>query len=369
MEQVSLSYNQEMKIGLPKEVMTGEDRVALIPDACQRLVEAGHEVLVQSTAGDVSGYSDGTYREAGAVIVESAEQLYASAELIVKVKQPLESDLRYLKAHHTLFSFLHLAAYPQLVKELCELGLTAIPFESVRDDQGRLPLLTPMSAVAGRISVIRGASLLFTNRGGRGLLLGGLEGIELGNVVILGAGIAGSHATGAAVALGAKVHVFDLDESRLSTLKEQYPNIDTHLSTPESVAQICIDADLVVGAVLISGRRAPVVLTDDIVSRMKPGSVIVDIAIDQGGCVEGIRETDSEELFYKRHGVLLSAVPNMPAAVPRTSSQALSSCILPYVERIASGALMQDADLLSAIAVRANEIVDDVLKEEIKRNH
>lgn len=254
-----------------------------------------------------------------------------------------------------------------LVKKLCELGLTAVPFESVTEDQQTLPLLSPMSAIAGRISVMRGASLLFRNRGGRGVLLGGVDGTDLGNVVVLGAGVAGGHAVGVATALGATVHVFDLDETRLVALKRRYPDILTYLSTPECVAEICVDADLIVGAVLRSGRRAPVVLTEAVVSKMNPGSVIVDIAIDQGGCVEGIRETDSDELFYLHHGVLHSAVPNMPAAAPRTASQSLSAAIYPYVNRIAKGELLNDEVLIAATAIRSGTIVDAVLKEEISR--
>jgi len=356
-----------MNIGVPKETMTGEGRVALIPDDCQRLVSSGHSVFVQSSAGDASSYSDDEYREAGVEITQSAEQLYGSAELIVKVKQPLEHDLLYLRQHHTLFSYLHLAAYPALVEKLCELGLTAIPFESVSEDQQTLPLLAPMSAIAGRISVMRGASLLFANRGGRGVLLGGVDGTDMGDVVVLGAGVAGSHAVGVAAALGARVHVFDLDESRLAALKRRYSDILTYLSTAESVEEVCVDADLVVGAVLRSGRRAPVVLNEATVSKMYQGSVIVDIAIDQGGCVEGIRETDSEELYYLHHGVLHSAVPNMPAAAPRTASQSLSGAITPYVERVAKGGSLYDDVLMAATAIRSGAIVDVVLKEEIDR--
>jgi len=182
----------------------------------------------------------------------------------------------------------------------------------------------------------------------------------------LGAGVAGSHAVSVAVALGANVHVFDLDENRLASLRKKYPTIFTHISTAERVDEICVDADLVIGAVLISGRRAPVVLKESVIKKMYQGSVIIDIAIDQGGCVEGIRATDSDELFYTRHGVLHSAVPNMPAAVPRTSSQSLSGSIYPYVERIANGALSDDDVLIAATAIKAGEIVDDVLKEEIE---
>jgi alanine dehydrogenase len=324
-----------MKIGIPLEVMTGEGRVALTPEACKQLIAAGHKVFVQYCAGLNTGYADADYQACGVMLVETAQQLYEAAQLIVKVKQPLEHDLRYLRKRHVLFSYLHLAADLTLVERLCDIGLTAIPFESVSDEHGSLPLLAPMSQVAGRLSVMRGATLLFRNRGGRGVLLGGVEGTDPGRVVVLGAGVAGRHAVAVAVALGARVDVLDLNDSKLRLLKKQHPAIHTHLSTPALVASLCLQADLVIGAVLLAGRRAPVVLQQSVVRRMHAGSVIVDIAIDQGGCVEGIRSTSSEELYYVASGVLHSAVPNMPAAVARTASQSLSSAVLPYVQILA----------------------------------
>ena len=356
-----------MKIGIPKECMTGEGRVALIPDDCKKLVDAGHSVFVQSSAGDVSGYKDDEYLVAGVEVLNTAESLYSSADLVVKVKQPLEQDLQFLSERHIIFSYLHLAAYPDLVNKLCELELTAIPFESIKDESNKLPLLSPMSAIAGRVSVMRGASLLFTNRGGRGILLGGIDGTEAGNVVVLGAGVAGSHAVDVAMALGATVHVVDLDEDKMVNLKQQHPKLSTYLSTPRRVEELCIDADLVIGAVLQSGRRAPVVLKQNIIKKMQSGSVIIDIAIDQGGCVEGIRETNSEELFYLRHDVLHSAVPNMPSAAPRTASQSLSNAIYPYVKNIANGSLFDDEVLISAIAILSGKIVDPVLMAEMNQ--
>ncbi|MCK4833325.1 MAG: alanine dehydrogenase, partial [Gammaproteobacteria bacterium] len=276
-----------MKIGIPKEIMTGEGRVALTPNACRALVSAGHAVSVQTGAGLNSGYPDTEYSQAGAQVLDSAQALYDSAQLIVKVKQPLDQDIAFLRSDHILFSYLHLAADLPLVQTLCDSGISAIPFESVTGKGGQLPLLAPMSQVAGRIAAIRGASLLFRNRGGRGVLLGGIDGADAGRVVILGAGVAGSHALAVAVALGAKVDVLDLDEHKLQSLKQQYPSIETHLSTAAVVESLCVDADLVIGAVLLAGRRAPVVLKQSVVKQMNPGSVIVDIAIDQGGCVEG----------------------------------------------------------------------------------
>ena len=353
--------------------MTGEGRVPLTPDACRSLFDAGHSIFIEKDAGTNSGYSDVEYQQSGAELVETATALYASAQLIVKVKQPLEADITLLRSDHILFSYLHLAADLPLVQTLCNKGISAIPFESVVDESGQLPLLTPMSQVAGRIAAIRGASKLFRNRGGRGVLLGGIDGADAGRVVILGAGVAGSHALAVAVALGAKVDVLDLDEVKLQSLKQKYPAIETHLSTAEVVEGLCVEADLIIGAVLLAGRRAPVVLKQSVVKRMNPGSVIVDIAIDQGGCVEGIHATSSEQLCYIEHGVIHSAVPNMPATVARTSSQSLSSAILPYVQVLAGSDIdeiaisqkSREQALYRAMAVHQGKIVDAVLQAEI----
>ena len=362
-----------MNIGIPKEIMTGEGRVALTPVACKALVEAGCEMYVQHDAGVNSGYADRDYQQSGAVIVESAQQLYESSQLIVKVKQPLEKDLRYLNKQHILFSYLHLAADVKLIHTLCDIGLCAIPFESISDENNSLPLLAPMSQVAGHIAAIRGASLLFRNRGGKGVLLGGVDGAETGRVLVLGAGVAGRHAVAVAAALGAQVDVLDLDESKLQRLKQQHPMINTFLSTPEVIKTLCVQADLVIGAVLLAGRRAPVVLQQSVVKQMKPGSVIVDIAIDQGGCVEGIRATSSEELCYVENGVIHSAVPNMPATVARTSSQSLSTAVLPYVSELAASSIdllslsksVNSQALYRAIAINQGDVVDDILRQEL----
>jgi alanine dehydrogenase len=369
-----------MKIGLPKEVMSGEGRVALTPSACQQLVAAGHDVYLQHEAGEQSAYSDAMYQQAGVEVVADAQQLYEQAQLIVKVKQPLQQDIQYLRSDHVLFGYLHLAADVELIQTLCALGLCAIPFESVVGDNGGLPLLAPMSQVAGRIAVIRGASLLFRNRGGRGVLLGGVDGSDSGKVVVLGAGVAGSHAVAAAVAMGARVDVLDINDDKLNQLKQRFPAIVTHHSTAEVISELCMEADLVIGAVLLAGRRAPVVLPQSVVRQMQPGSVIVDIAIDQGGCVENIRATTSEQLCYTERGVIHSAVPNMPAAVARTSSQSLSTAILPYVRELASGSVLMQPDsvetgqtacaskcqaLRQAMAICHGEVVDPVLSQEI----
>jgi alanine dehydrogenase len=368
-------------VGIVKEVMTGEGRVALTPSACERLVQQGIVVNIEHDAGINSGYSDDMYHAAGVQVMADAASLYAESELIVKVKQPLQSDLDHLGAQHIVFSYLHLAADPALVEHLCAIGITGIPFESIRDSSGHLPLLAPMSQIAGRISVIRGASLLFRNRGGRGVLIGGAEGTDCGKVVVLGVGVAGYHALETAVALGAEVAVLDLNEAKLDRVRQQFPGVSTYLSNETTVAELCIEADLVVGAVLLAGRRAPVVLKKPVIANMNAGSVIVDIAIDQGGCVEGIRATDADELCYTSQGVIHSAVPNMPAAVARTASQSLSSAISPYVEVLAlqatgagvsintdaasgqAAAIVQQLE--QAVAVHAGKVVDSVLLQEI----
>ncbi len=355
-----------MKIGIPKESMPGEGRVALVPDDCQNLIEQGLSVCIEHGAGVSSGYADRAYKDVGVDILLSAAALYQDTDLIVKVKQPLDHELQYMRSDQLVFSYLHLAADEQLVDCLCDIGLTAIPFESVTNHAGEHPLLAPMSAIAGRLSVIRGAHLLFGLFGGRGVLLGGIDGADTGRVVVLGAGVAGSHAITTALDLGAEVHVFDLIQKRLDELKTTHPAIITHLSEPSSIAEVCKQADLVVGAVMVAGRRAPVVLTEAMIKGMLKGSVIVDIAIDQGGCVEEIRTTSYDKPAYVHYGVVHSAVPNMPGAVPRTASQSLSSVIVPYVSKLAQGQLAATPELQDATAIEAGSVVDPVLKDELE---
>jgi alanine dehydrogenase len=355
-----------LKIGIPKEIMPGEGRVALTPDDCGQLVKAGCALHLQAKAGLACGYADTAYTAVGVTIHKTAEQLYRAAELIVKVKQPLAEDLKLLEARHLLFSFLHLAADPALIGQLCDIGLTAIPFEAVSDGAA-YPLLAPMSAIAGRLAVLRGAALLFS-AAGSGVLLGGVDGSETGRVVVLGAGVAGSHAVAVAHALGADVDVFDLNTDRLAALKHQWPEIHIHSATADVIAEYSEQADLVIGAVLLAGRRAPVVLKQNSIARMRPGSVIVDIAIDQGGCIDGIRATSAESPVYSHLEVLHSAVPNMPGAVPRTAAQSLSSVIRPFVRQLASESLDQLSVLNHAVAIRAGRVVDPVLQQALVGN-
>jgi alanine dehydrogenase len=353
-----------MNTGIPLEMMYGEGRVALLPQACAILTSAGHKVYLETGAGLGSGYTDEDYQNAGVFIVENKESLFDAAELIVKVKQPLEEGLKYLQHKHIVFSFLHLAAQPVLTRQLCDIGLTAIAFESVVDNKGRRPLLASMSKIAGRLAVIGGAGYLFQNNGGKGVLLGGIDTTECGKVVVMGAGVAGEHAVEAAASLGANVTVFDLDQGRLEQLASRYKNCTGLLSTEQAVADEISDADLAVSAVMVAGRRAPVVIRESMLETMSTGSVIVDIAIDQGGSVENIQATSYEQPVYTHKGVLHYAVPNMPGAVPRTASQALSCAILPYViELLEKG--VNDSSFGRATAVQNGAVVDPVLKQEL----
>jgi alanine dehydrogenase len=353
-----------MITGIPKEIMYGEGRVALVPEACQVLTAAGHRVYMESGAGVGSGYSDRDYLDVGVEIVDDKATLFKAAELIVKVKQPLEEGLKYLHSRHCVFSFLHLAPQPVLTRQLCDIGLTAVAFEAVVDAHGARPLLAPMSKIAGRLAVIGGAGYLFQNNGGKGILLGGIDSTDRGNVVVMGAGVAGEHAVAAAVALGAEITVFDLNRDRLQQLESRYANCKGVLSTEAAVADAVRAADLVVSAVMVAGRRAPVVIRQSMLDSMSAGSVIVDIAIDQGGSVENIHATSYEQPVYTQNDVLFEAVPNMPGAVPRTASQALSAAVLPYVIELLEKGL-DDSSLKPATAIQNGDVVDPVLREEL----
>jgi alanine dehydrogenase len=272
--------------------------------------------------------------------------------------------LKYLHSRHCVFSFLHLAPQPVLTRQLCDIGLTAIAFEAVVDADGVRPLLAPMSKIAGRLAVIGGAGYLFQNNGGKGILLGGIDSTDRGSVVVMGAGVAGEHAVAEAASLGAAITVFDLNQDRLQQLESRFSNCRALLSTQQAVAEAIRGADLVVSAVMVAGRRAPVVISERMVNTMSAGSVIVDIAIDQGGSVEKIHATSYEQPVYRHNDVLFEAVPNMPGAVPRTASQALSAAVLPYViELIEKG--LDNSSLKAATAVHDGNVVDPVLREEL----
>lgn len=353
-----------MRIGIPKEVKPREARVALIPPAVSELVRHGHEVLVQSGAGLGSGYPDPDYRLAGAEILPDAAVLYARVQMVLKVKEPVSAEFQLLRSDHLLFSFLHLAANPELTQALCDKGLTAVAFETVTEG-GELPLLAPMSDIAGRLAVQIGATLLHGYAGGRGLLLGGLPSAERGQVVVLGAGAAGGNAVLAAATLGAQVTVFAPHREALERMHNLGPNVTALPSYPGFIAHAVGNADLLIGAVLIPGARAPKLVTTAMVKQMQPGSVIIDISVDQGGCIETTRPTTYEQPTYVVHGVIHFGVTNMPGAVPRTASQALSTVLTPYVLRLAADGGLTDPALAVGVNVAGGKIVHPAVRQAL----
>ena len=326
-----------MDIGVIKEIKPDERRVALLPGAVADLVHHGNTVFVETTAGDGAGAPDAAFKAAGAKILPDAASVFASADLIVHVKEPQSSEIDLLEPRHTLFTYLHLAAYPDVARGLVDSGATAIAFETVEVD-GYLPLLAPMSHIAGRLSTQVGAHYLMAPNGGMGLLLGGHAGVPPGQVVVIGAGAAGMNAIDVAVGLGAMVTVLDINVEALERVQFRWGSrVATDHSNRGSVAEWTERADLVIGAVLVAGDRAPIVVDRGMLTGMKDGAVVVDISIDQGGCFETSKETTHHEPVYVVDGVLHYAVGNIPGSVPHTSSRALSNAILPYVHTLAHG--------------------------------
>ena len=350
-----------MRIGVPRELKPLEGRVGLIPAACAELVRAGHEVFVEKSGGIKSGYADDQFTAVGVKILNSAEEVYRVAEMVVKVKEPIAEDLKHLREGHLLFCYLHLAALPELTQSLCDIGLTAVAFETVEDHHGRLPLLAPMSDIAGRLSIQIATHLLHQPQGGKGILLGGVPAANRGKVVILGGGVAGGNAAIVAAGLGAEVVVFDMDREKLVKARALGANVTGLYPHTEDVARAVVDADIVVGAVLVTGARAPHVVSSEMVKSMQPGSVVVDISVDQGGCVETTRPSTYDDPTYVWEGVIHFAVTNMPGAVPRTSSQALSAAIAPYAMRLTAADWRQSEDLSKGINVESGEIVHPAL--------
>ncbi|MDW8479591.1 MAG: alanine dehydrogenase [Xanthomonadales bacterium] len=352
-----------MRIGIPCETKTLEGRVALVPAACADLVRRGHEVWIERGAGLKSGFSDEDYLRVGVRLAPDADALYERGELIVKVKEPIAGDLARLRRDHLLFCYLHLAAEPELTRRLCAIGLTAVAFETVELDNGDLPLLAPMSVIAGRIAVQVGTHLLHQPMGGKGKLLGGLPSTERGKVVVLGAGAAGANAAQLAAAGGANVVVFEKRQDRMERMMALGANVTTLYPYEEYVAREVATADLVIGAVLITGARAPHVVSEAMVRSMEPGSVIVDISVDQGGCVATTRPTTWAEPTYLAHGITHFAVTNMPGAVPQTSSQAISAAILPWVLKLAEPGWREVAPLRRGINIEAGRVVHPALQQ------
>jgi alanine dehydrogenase len=349
-----------MRVGIPRELKPKEGRVGLIPAAAAELTRRGHEVWVERHAGIQSGYPDELYEAVGCRIAQSHQQVFENSELVIKVKEPIAEDLACLARHHLLFCYLHLAPVPKLTEALLRIGLTAIAFETVEENR-RLPLLAPMSDIAGRLSIQIGTHLLHQPEGGKGILLGGVTAARRGRVTIVGAGVAGGSAAEVAAALGAQVTVFDLDLDKLEKMRQLGSNVTALYAHADDVARSVAQADLVVGAVLVTGEKAPHVISKAMVKSMQPGSVVVDISVDQGGCVESTVPTTYEKPTYVWEGVTHFTVTNMPGAVPRTSSQALSAAISPYALHLADGSWRQREALVRGINVENGRIVHPAL--------
>jgi alanine dehydrogenase len=350
-----------MIVGVPREIKEREYRVGITPAGTRTLVEDGHQVLIEKGAGLGSGLTDEQYQAAGAQLEPSASRVYQQAELIVKVKEPLTEEFALLQPEQSLFTFLHLAAEPELAALLLERRITGIAYETVQQDDGTLPLLQPMSEVAGRMSIQVGAHFLQKENGGKGVLLAGAPGVRPGRVVVLGAGTVGSNAVRIAVGMGADVTVLDIDPSRLALLDDHYGNhILTLISNSQNIEDEVSRADLLIGAVLVPGGRAPQLVTEQLVAQMNPGSVIIDVAVDQGGCIATTRPTSHDAPIHLLHGVLHYGVANMPGAVSQTSTFALTNSTLPYIQQLArygvQSALQTDTALGRGLNTYAGQI-------------
>ncbi|CAL1238993.1 alanine dehydrogenase [Candidatus Methylocalor cossyra] len=341
-----------MRIGIPKEIKDKENRVALTPERVGALVAAGHEVVVEAGAGLGSGFTDHDYAAAGARLGDTGAAW--GTELVLKVKEPLEAEYPYLR-DQMVFTFFHLAGVPRsLTETLLERGTTAVAYETLEDAQGRLPILAPMSAIAGNMAALAGAYYLAKFNGGKGVQLGTVLGQRHGRVLVVGDGVVGYHAAKSAYGLGAQVAVAGIDQAKGARIRQELGAIEFVLSEPATIARLVAEADLVVGAVLRHGAKADYVVTEAMVRSMQPGSVIVDVSIDQGGCVETSRPTSHSDPVYEKHGVIHYCVTNMPGAYPRTSTLALSAATFPYVQRLAAGglaALREDPGFAKAVNV------------------
>ncbi len=355
-----------MEIGVPKETKDREFRVGLSPSSVRALQERGANVFVETNAGVGAGFSDEEYQSSGATIVASAAEAW-SRELIVKVKEPLPEEYQHLKKEQILFTYLHLAADRRLTEYLIECGVAAIAYETVERSDRSLPLLTPMSIIAGRLAVQFGAKYLEKQQGGRGVLLGGVPGVKPGKVVILGGGVVGTEAAKIAVGMGAQVQILDISVERLSYLETLFGSrVELLYSNSAQIEAVVPEADLLIGAVLVLGRKAPILVSRDLVKKMRSGSVIMDVAVDQGGCIETLRPTSHSNPSYVSEGVIHVGIPNMPGAVPWTATQALNNSTLPYVLKLADrglDALQTDKALASGLNVKNHCLIHPAVKE------
>ena len=355
-----------MEIGLPKETKDQEFRVGLTPSSVRILSERGHVVFVETMAGVGSGFSDAEYQQAGAKIVPTPAEAW-NRELIIKVKEPLATEYQFINSGQIIFTYLHLAADRALTKCLIESGVGAIAYETVELKDGRLPLLTPMSIIAGRLSVQFGARYLEKQQGGRGVLLGGVPGVSPGKVVILGGGVVGTEAAKIAVGMGAQVQIIDINVDRLAYLETLFGSrVELLYSSTPQIEAVVPEADLLIGAVLVVGKKAPILVPRSLVKQMRPGSVIVDVAVDQGGCIETLKTTSHTNPTYIEEEVVHFGVPNMPGAVPWTATQALNNSTLPYILKLADfglEALGKDSALARGLNVKNHQIVHPAVQE------
>lgn len=358
-----------MIVGVPKEVKDQEYRVSMVPAGVQALREKGHRVLVEHGAGEGSAVTDEDYVEAGAEMLDR-NTLFGESELVVKVKEPTPSEYSLLRPGMILFTFLHLASSRELTEALMAAGVSAVAYETIEDEEGNLPLLGPMSEVAGKLSVQIGASLLQKNRGGPGILLGGVPGVAHGRVVILGGGTVGTNAARVALGLGAEVSILDIDLRRLGYLEDIFQGkVETLMSNGRNVEDVVPGADLLVGAVLVAGARAPVLVDRATVGKMRPGSVIVDVAVDQGGSVETTRPTTHTDPTYREEGVIHYGVTNMPSLVPRTSTFALTNSTFPYVAALADKGLSSALEEVPSLLRGVNVFAGDLVHAEVAEAH
>lgn len=363
-----------MKIGIPTEILNNENRVALAPTGVLTLTNAGHEVFVQAGAGEGSSFSDEDYKNAGAKIVATAAEAWAQ-ELVMKVKEPLEEEFDYLREGQILFTYLHLASHPTLTKVLIEKKVIALAYETVQLPNRTLPLLTPMSEVAGYMATQLGAQYLEKTKGGKGVLLAGISGVKRGKVTIIGGGVVGTNAAKLAVGLGATVTIFDLNPTRLKELNDYFGNsVNVLMSNPLEIAEAIRESDLAIGSVLIPGAKAPVLVTEEMVQSMSEGSVIVDVAIDQGGNFEtSDRVTTHDDPIFIKHGVLHYSVANMPGAVPQTATIGLTNATVPYVLQIANQgyrkACLNNEPLLKGLNVLNGEVTNEGVASALGYTH
>lgn len=363
-----------MIIGVPKEIKKDEYRIALLPVGAETLTKHGHKVLLEKGAGIGSGIIDVEYRKAGAVIVPSAEAVFARSEMIIKVKEPQPSEIRMIRGDHIVFTYFHFAASRSLTEGMMRTGAVCIAYETMVEEDGSLPLLMPMSEVAGRMAVQEGAKFLERPMEGQGILLGGVPGVAPATVVIIGGGIVGTHAAKMAAGLGANVTILDVDLERLRYLSDVLPaNVSTMMSNPENIRNMVKQADLLIGAVLITGAKAPRLVTRSMVKTMKKGAVIVDVAVDQGGCIETIKPTTHSKPTYIINGVVHYGVANMPGAVARTSTYALTNATFPYAVEIADKgyrrAALENSVIRSGINIIGGKVTDRAVAKSFRMKH